>query len=75
MRLSGIGDVFAPGEEVSISLLGRLGEIGSGLICWARNGEIGVRLLLAAGSAFPKFVAEALADRERVTEVRHLKCT
>ena len=71
VRLSGVGETFAPDEEVSVSMLGRMGEVGSGLVRWARNGEAGLRLLLAAGSAFPKFVAEALADRERISEVRH----
>ena len=78
VRLSGVGDVFNPDQEVSVSLLGCLGEVSSGLVRWARNGEAGLRLLLATGSAFPKFVAWAQADRERITEVRHLdtcRCT
>ena len=72
VRLSGVGETFAPDEEVSVSLLGRLGEVGSGLVRWSRNGEAGLRLLLATGSTFPKFVAEAQADRQQITEVRHL---
>lgn len=71
VRLSGVGEALAPDEEVSVSLLGRQGEVGTGLVCWSRNGEAGLRLLLAPGSAFPKFVAEAQEDRGRMVEVRH----